>query len=102
MNCRCRRAEVQDDVRQNTIDRTCSAPIVAVMDHAPGFLKIVNELRPKVKEITVQQARMRLRENPKAVLVDVREDSEWDNGHAAEAVHFGKGGLERDVGEMVS
>jgi len=73
------------------------APYGGVMDHAPGFLKLVNEVRPKVKEVTVEQAKARLRENPKAVLVDVREDFEWQNGHAAEAVHLGKGVLERDI-----
>jgi len=67
------------------------------MDHSPGFLKIVNEARPKVKEVTAEQARARLNENPKAVLVDVREDAEWQNGHAVEAVHLGKGVLERDI-----
>ena len=67
------------------------------MDHSPGFLKVVNEVRPKVKELTLEQARARLRANPKAVLVDVREDLEWENGHAAEAVHLGKGILERDL-----
>ena len=67
------------------------------MDHSPGFLKVVNEAMPLVKEITVEQARRRLVENPKAVLVDVREDKEWDKGHAVEAVHLGKGVLERDI-----
>jgi len=70
------------------------------MDHSPGFLKIVNEVRPKVKEITIEEARSRLAQNPKAVLVDVREDSEWQNGHAREAVHLGKGVLERDIEKM--
>ncbi len=70
------------------------------MDHAPGFLKLVNELRPKVKELTVDQARARLRENGKAVLIDVREDLEWQKGHAEEAVHLGKGILERDIEKM--
>lgn len=67
------------------------------MDHSPGFLKVVNEARPYVKEITVEQARERLAQNPKAVLMDVREDSEWNKQHAAEAVHLGKGVLERDL-----
>jgi len=67
------------------------------MQHAPGFLKMVNEARPRVKEVAVDEARERLARNPKAVLMDVREDSEWDNGHAAEAVHLGKGVLERDL-----
>jgi rhodanese-related sulfurtransferase len=71
------------------------------MDHAPGFLKVVNEARPGVKEITVEQARERLKANPQAVLIDVREDAEWNNGHAAEAKHLGKGVLERDIEKMI-
>ena len=71
------------------------------MVHSPGFLKLVNETRPNVKEITVDEARARLGKNPAAVLIDVREDHEWENGHAAEAVHLGKGILERDLERMV-
>jgi rhodanese-related sulfurtransferase len=67
------------------------------MDHSPGFLKVVNEARPRVREITLQQARERLTANPNAILLDVREDSEWQKGHAAEARHLGKGILERDL-----
>jgi len=67
------------------------------MQHAPGFLKLVNEARPHVKEITIDQARERLAQNPKAILMDVREDSEWNKQHAEQAVHLGKGILERDL-----
>jgi rhodanese-related sulfurtransferase len=70
------------------------------MDHSPGFLKVVNEARPYVKELTVEQARERLAQNPKAVLMDVREDSEWHKQHAEQAVHLGKGVLERDLEKM--
>lgn len=70
------------------------------MDHSPGFLKLVNEARPFVKEISVEQARERLDKNPTAVLMDVREDSEWVKQHAAQAVHLGKGILERDLEAM--
>jgi rhodanese-related sulfurtransferase len=71
------------------------------MDHSPGFLKIVNEAKPRVRELTIEQARARLKNNPKAVLVDVREDSEWQKSHAAEAIHLGKGVLERDLEKSV-
>ena len=71
------------------------------MQHAPGFLKLVNEARPRVKEITVEDARERVARNPKAVLLDVREDSEWLAGHATEAVHLGKGILERDLEKAI-
>ena len=58
---------------------------------------MVSDAKSRVKEITIEQARERLKQNPKAVLVDVREDTEWSNGHAAEAIHLGKGILERDL-----
>jgi len=67
------------------------------MDHSPGFLKLVNDAKTRVHELTIQQARERLKQNPRAVLMDVREDREWQKGHAAEAVHLGKGILERDL-----
>lgn len=67
------------------------------MDHSPGFLKLVNEAKQHISEISVADARARLAENPRAILMDVREDHEWDAGHAAEAVHLGKGIFERDL-----
>lgn len=67
------------------------------MQHASGFLRLVEDARTRVKELSLDQARERLRLNPKAVLLDVREDGEWQAGHAAEAVHLGKGVLERDL-----
>ncbi len=67
------------------------------MHHSPGFLKLVDEARAGVREITIEEARERLAKNPDAVLMDVREDFEWQKEHAAEAVHLGKGILERDL-----
>jgi rhodanese-related sulfurtransferase len=71
------------------------------MDHSPGFLKVVNEVRPRIKEITVDEVHNRLSQNPAAILLDVREESEWQAGHAAEARHLGKGVLERDIEKMI-
>ena len=71
------------------------------MDHSPGFLKLTNDAKSRVCEISIEQARERLKQNPKAVLMDVREDSEWSAGHAAEALHLGKGVLERDLEKMI-
>jgi len=70
------------------------------MDHSPGFLKLVNEAKKHVTEITPAEARARLAANPHAVLMDVREDHEWQAGHAAQAVHLGKGILERDLEKL--
>jgi len=71
------------------------------MNHSPGFLKIVADAKTRVREISIEQARAWLLQNPKIVLLDVREDSEWNAGHAAEALHLGKGILERDIENMI-
>lgn len=67
------------------------------MEHSPGFLQLVNEAKRRIEELSVAEARARLAANPKIVLLDVREDHEWQAGHAVEAVHLGKGILERDI-----
>lgn len=67
------------------------------MDHSPGFLTVVNEAKSRINEITIADARARLAEQGAGVLMDVREDHEWAKGHGAEAVHLGKGILERDL-----
>lgn len=67
------------------------------MQHAPGFLKLVNDAKKHVKECTVADvAQMRSR-GEQFKLVDVREDNEWDEGHLPGAVHLGKGIIERDI-----
>ena len=69
--------------------------------HSPAFLALVNDSKARVKEVDVAQTLARLKANPKAVLIDVREDSEWAAGHAAQAKHLGKGIIERDINEAV-
>jgi rhodanese-related sulfurtransferase len=70
------------------------------MNHSPGFLKLVADAKRRVNEISVAEARAKLAAHPKVVLMDVREDHEWAAGHAAEAVHLGKGILERDLEKL--
>jgi len=70
------------------------------MVHAPGFLNLVNDAKKRINEISVAEARARLGANSQVVLLDVREDHEWQAGHAAEAVHLGKGILERDLEKL--
>lgn len=67
------------------------------MDHSPGFLKLVTEAKTRIREISIDEARERLKRNPNVILLDVREDDEWNAGHAAEAKHLGKGIFERDL-----
>jgi rhodanese-related sulfurtransferase len=67
------------------------------MKHSEGFLKLVNGAKSRIKEVTVAETRDRLKENPGAKLIDVREDNEWDAAHATGSIHLGKGIIERDI-----
>jgi rhodanese-related sulfurtransferase len=67
------------------------------MKHSEGFLRIVNDAKTRIKEVTVVDTRDRLATNSGARLIDVREDDEWRAGHAAGAEHLGKGIIERDI-----
>ena len=64
--------------------------------HSPGFLQIVEDAKSRVREIGVDETRLRV-ESGKARLIDVREESEWSAGHARGAEHLGKGVIERDI-----
>ena len=65
--------------------------------HSPRFLKIVNESRLIVRECTVDDVKGRLDEHETFHLIDVREESEWANGHLPGAIHLAKGVIERDI-----
>jgi len=67
------------------------------MQHSPAFLAIVAAAKARVHEVTVAETMERLRENAHAILIDTREDREWDAGHVANALHIGKGVIERDI-----
>jgi rhodanese-related sulfurtransferase len=67
------------------------------MKHSPQFLKLVSEAKTRVKETNVVDVKRRMESGEKFLLVDVREDHEWANGHLPGAVHMGRGIIERDI-----
>ncbi len=64
-------------------------------NHSPGFLAIVNDAKSRVKELDIEQYKTLPAVDH--VLIDVREDNEWQAGHAAGATHLAKGIIERDI-----
>jgi len=65
--------------------------------HPPRFLKLVDDAKHRVRETTVDAVKARLDTGEKFVLVDVREDREFEAGHLPGAVHMGRGIIERDI-----
>lgn len=66
--------------------------------HAPGFIALVNQAKAEISEITISEL---LQHNQPYVLLDIREDHEWARGHLPEAMHLGKGIIERDIEQTV-
>ncbi len=71
------------------------------MAHSSQFLKLVQDAKKNVKETNVADVKRRSDAGEKFLLVDVREDNEWANGHLPGAVHLGKGIIERDIVQRV-
>lgn len=71
------------------------------MAHAEGFLNLVKDAKKRIKELSVQDVKKRIDAGDKIILVDTREDVEWARGHAAGAIHLGKGVIERDIENVI-
>lgn len=71
------------------------------MKHSPRFLRLVEEVRPRIRELSVVEVKARLDCGGAFYLVDVREESEWAAGHLPGAVHLGKGVIERDIEKVI-
>ena len=71
------------------------------MEHSPGFLKSVNDAKSRVRENTPEDVKRKQEAGESFYFVDVREDNEWQKGHATGAIHLGKGIIERDIEKAV-
>ena len=71
------------------------------MEHSQRFLDLVNDAKSRIRESTVDDVKQDNDSDEEFVLVDTREESEWAAGHAAGAIHLGKGIIERDIESAV-
>ncbi|MGD0436258.1 MAG: rhodanese-like domain-containing protein [Bryobacteraceae bacterium] len=73
----------------------------APKQHNAGFLALVQDAKSRIREIDIAEYQRMVASKQPLVLVDVREDGEWAAGHAAGAIHLGKGIIERDIEAQV-
>jgi rhodanese-related sulfurtransferase len=71
------------------------------MKHAPGFLKLVENAKTRIRETNVEGVKKQIDAKETFTLIDVREDSEWAKGHLPGAIHLCKGVIERDIENAV-
>ncbi len=71
------------------------------MKHNPGFLKLVEQAKQRIKECSVEEAKAKLDRGKPFHFIDVREDHEFAKDHARGARHLGRGILERDIETVI-
>lgn len=71
------------------------------MQHNIDFLKLVEECRPFVKEISVNEVKAKVDKAEHFSLLDVREDHEWTQGRIPTAIHMARGLIERDIEQSI-
>ena len=69
--------------------------------HAPGFIKIVEDAKTRIRECTIADVTRRQAAGESLTLVDVREESEFAKGHIPGSIHLGKGVIERDIEDKI-
>jgi len=67
------------------------------MEHPPKFMAICEDARTRIQETDVETVKARLDRGDDFLLIDTREDREWNKGHLPDAIHIGKGVIERDI-----
>ena len=71
------------------------------MQHSSGFRKICDDAKKEVSQITLEETQAKQASGEELILIDVREDNEWDKEHLPNAIHIGKGVIERDIEKTV-
>jgi rhodanese-related sulfurtransferase len=69
--------------------------------HSARFLQIVEDAKKRVRETSLDDVKARLDRGDRFLLIDVREESEYAKDHLPNAIHLGKGIIERDIEERV-
>jgi rhodanese-related sulfurtransferase len=70
-------------------------------DHPEGFLRLVKEAKTRIKEEDFRDIKKKLDAGEPMIIIDTREDNEWARGHIPNAVHLGKGVIERDIEKAI-
>jgi rhodanese-related sulfurtransferase len=72
------------------------------MKHSPGFLRIVDDAKARIRETGIAEVKSQLDAGKEFHLVDVREESEFGRGHLPGAIHLSKGVIERDIENKIA
>ncbi len=75
---------------------------ISMKQHSQGFLKLVAEAKNRINEISPQILKIKIDNNEKLIIIDVRETDEWETGKIPNAIHLSKGIIERDIEKIIT
>ncbi|HEY4281880.1 MAG TPA: rhodanese-like domain-containing protein [Chthoniobacterales bacterium] len=64
------------------------------------YQELVAEAKKNITEISPEEAAAKL-QNHEAIIIDVRDNDEWEEGHIPHAMHLNRGTIELDIEEKV-
>lgn len=63
--------------------------------------QLIAEAKAVITEVTAREVQDRMARGEPLVLIDIREQNEWNLGHAASALYIGRGVLESQIESRV-
>ena len=69
--------------------------------HTSAFIKLVDKIRPQIKELTVADLNKKINNQHSFYLIDIRERDEFQQGSIVHAILLSKGIIERDVEKYI-
>ncbi len=70
--------------------------------HSEKFIALVNDALTRIPEISTGEVFQKIQNNEDFLLVDTREEHEFNAGHLPNAIHLSKGVIERDIEKNIS
>ncbi len=67
--------------------------------HSDRFVTLVDDAKERIEEITPEQVKEKQDNGDDFVLLDVREQDEWEGARIAGSSYLGRGVIERDIEE---
>ena len=84
-----------------SINGQTGSPATSPAGGVPFFQDLVKDARTRIREISAAKLTALRKEDHTLVLVDVREDNEWNKRRIAGAIHVGRGVLEVNIESKV-
>ena len=67
------------------------------MELSEKYVKLVSEAKAKINEIDINFVQKLINDKEIFLLIDIREESEWENNRIPGAIYLGKGIIEREI-----